>query len=643
MRCVLPVKEKESLSKNRQNNRSRGAATRPYIDFMAATRYGKIFHEGVSASQNYIKFASKAERDTFQEEFEQYHASHEHEGPPPTFTEVPASECSATWMRCVNYDRNWMTIDGYTVSEIRDYHEDNRMSGTTYYQPPTCCVSPIIVIENAFYNSGALERHELSAVFGNIGDDEFESLKESIRKTGFTDNLIRLYEQKILDGWNRFRAAKELNLVRKLRFTEWDTEKEGAPADFVLARNIERRHLTPGQRAQIVVNFSDMQGMGRPKSPSNDELNSETKTRSQLAQEAGVGEATIDRAKQVEKLGQSEAVIAGEKSATEVIQESKSQQERDAERMLKQKKGILKNLWDWRQQAAAAYMENEFLVQQFTLDELKQAFACHGDNEIFRLSIHSAFERTSRATLDIVVSDALAADVSVEQLGEEAALMRDFMADMGQPAKAEWLQELLNAKKAETAAAEERTKAELLASNREKAQAAEVEMWKAFEASELSQYMDKDDLCEEIAKNIECTAEFPDPMEMQNPGHWILRFEGVRHTLEMEIGWVKELLDGFRTDIETGDADPVETQDTEPEPPASTQTDNTEPEPAHLIKFIEIGFDYPSKYMHDNVLCFENDGADGDFALTEIPEEIILGLWDVLKRVDFPEAAEKTT
>ena len=320
-------------------------------------------------------------------------------------------------------------------------------------------------------------------------------------------------------------------------------------------------------------------------------------------------------------------------------------------------------MWDWRQQATDTYINDEFLSENFTLDELKHAFAWYEQHDWLRDQFLSALQRTSRAALDIVVSDTLATDVSVELLEHESRAMRTFMVDLTRHDREAWIQELLTEKQTaaesqtaetpeteptedEAAAAENeerRTFAELLAANREKAQAAEVEMWKAFEASELSKYMDKDDLREEIAKNIQCPSEFPDPMEMQKPGHWLIRFEGVRRTLEMESGWVKELLDGFRTDIEKGDADPVETQETDPDPPASEQMDNTEPEPAHLIKFIEIGFDYPSKYMHDNVLCFENDGADGDFALSEIPDEIILGLWDVLKRVDFPEEAEKTT
>ena len=47
------------------------------------------------------------------------------------------------------------------------------------------------------------------------------------------------------------------------------------------------------------------------------------KTRQELAQDAGVGTRTIDRAVQVEKVGRSEEVIAGKKTATQVLAEEK--------------------------------------------------------------------------------------------------------------------------------------------------------------------------------------------------------------------------------------------------------------------------------------------------------------------------------
>ena len=103
-----------------------------------------------------------------------------------------------------------------------------------------------------------------------------------------------MIDTQVLDGWHRYRAAKELNVLRKLRFRQWDEKDEGDPAAFVMARNLERRHLTPGQRAQIAVSFNERFGHGGDRK--SDEIkvpNGTLKTREELAKEAGVGTRTI--------------------------------------------------------------------------------------------------------------------------------------------------------------------------------------------------------------------------------------------------------------------------------------------------------------------------------------------------------------
>ena len=51
-------------------------------------------------------------------------------------------------------------------------------------------------------------------------DKDFKALSESVKKDGVQDKLIRIYEGKILDGWHRFAAAREWNLLRTLKFRE---------------------------------------------------------------------------------------------------------------------------------------------------------------------------------------------------------------------------------------------------------------------------------------------------------------------------------------------------------------------------------------------------------------------------------------
>ena len=281
---------------------------------MAKTRYGRIYHG--DHHHNNIKFPSPDAREKFALEFERYHLGHEHDGEVPRFEMLKAADLKSYERGPKDHDE--MTIDGYTSGEIHEYH--NRVFPDTYthYEPPTCCVSPIIVVDREFIDSGTLERHELSSIFGDMPYEEFEHLVRSIEQDGFMDPLIRMHEGKVLDGWHRYAAALALNLVRKLRFMNWDEEKEGAAVAFVAARNIERRHLSASQRAQIVVSLNGRFGWGGDRSK---ETNVHLKTHEALAAQANVSTKTIQRAEKVEKAGRSEEVIAGEKTSNEVITE----------------------------------------------------------------------------------------------------------------------------------------------------------------------------------------------------------------------------------------------------------------------------------------------------------------------------------
>lgn len=312
---------------------------------MAATRYGRIYH-----SDNHhisLCFSSAKAREDFRGEFDAYHAGHDHDGEVPRFVNITAKDTkgygnsgrthgvihpvklvvlsNGEFVKDHNEQAEYVTIDGYTLNEIKDYHNPSGVLEYSWYKPPTSCVPPIIVVENKFIDSNILQRHPLSAIFGDMSDDDYQSLIESVQKDGFIDNVVRVYEGQILDGWHRYRAGRELNLLRKLKFQQWneDEHRDGDPKVFVLARNIERRHLTPGQRAQIVVSFNERFQKGDIDSQRDGTPNGEPKTREDLAKESGVGTSTIDRAVAVEKEGQSEVVIAGKKTAGEVLAEAK--------------------------------------------------------------------------------------------------------------------------------------------------------------------------------------------------------------------------------------------------------------------------------------------------------------------------------
>ena len=283
---------------------------------MASTRYGRIYHG--DHHHNNIKFPSPDARDTFAEKFKEYHDSHAHDGEAPRFEFIKAADVRDVYGGGRNHNHGEITIDGYAFYEIKEYHNRENPDTYTHYRMPTCCISPIIVLDREFIDAGTLKRHELSSIFGDMPETDFENLVKSVEQDGFMDPLIRVLDGKILDGWHRYQAALSLNLVRKLMFMPWDDEKEGKAIAFVSARNLERRHLTASQRGQIVVFLNERFGWGGDRSKTPDDA---LKTKADLAAEANVGASTIDRAVKVERLGRSEEVISGETSATQVIKE----------------------------------------------------------------------------------------------------------------------------------------------------------------------------------------------------------------------------------------------------------------------------------------------------------------------------------
>lgn len=84
-----------------------------------------------------------------------------------------------------------------------------------------------------------LERHPLSAEYPNISGTEWESFKLGVKNNGIVNQRkIILYQGKILDGWQLFRACVELNVQ-----PDFDPLPEGTnPETFVKVVNDHRRH-----------------------------------------------------------------------------------------------------------------------------------------------------------------------------------------------------------------------------------------------------------------------------------------------------------------------------------------------------------------------------------------------------------------
>lgn len=92
--------------------------------------------------------------------------------------------------------------------------------------------------------------HELSSYLPLLEGEEFDDLVEDIKQHGQIEPAT-LFEGKILDGRNRYRACKILkqNLITR----EWKPSKAtgSTPLQYVISENIMRRHLNTAQKAEI--------------------------------------------------------------------------------------------------------------------------------------------------------------------------------------------------------------------------------------------------------------------------------------------------------------------------------------------------------------------------------------------------------
>jgi N6-adenosine-specific RNA methylase IME4 len=92
--------------------------------------------------------------------------------------------------------------------------------------------------------------HPAANVFPLSEGDEFVRLVESMRTHGYDpDHPIVLFEDEILDGRNRYRAAQEAGVGPV--FTRWSNG--GNPFKFAWKENAARRHLDPGQLAACYI------------------------------------------------------------------------------------------------------------------------------------------------------------------------------------------------------------------------------------------------------------------------------------------------------------------------------------------------------------------------------------------------------
>lgn len=127
------------------------------------------------------------------------------------------------------------------------------------------------------------------------GDPTLTDLAESILANGVRQPLV-LWQGQLLDGRNRLAAAK-LAGVADVPVTEFEGTDDEAD-QFVLDANLDRRNLTPAQRAEIAVSFWESEPRRNrwdASPPSAEGVDTAVGIAERLAARFRVGKSTIER------------------------------------------------------------------------------------------------------------------------------------------------------------------------------------------------------------------------------------------------------------------------------------------------------------------------------------------------------------
>jgi hypothetical protein len=152
-----------------------------------------------------------------------------------------------------------------------------------------------------------MDFHPLADIFpALIEGAEFDALVEDIGAHGLHEPIV-IFEEKILDGRNRYRACTRGGVEPLFEPFRGDD-----PVAYVISRNLRRRHLDESQRAMVAAKLATLKRGDNQHSPIGETSQAEA------AELLNVGKRSVERAAEVRDHGASELVNAVERGAVSV-------------------------------------------------------------------------------------------------------------------------------------------------------------------------------------------------------------------------------------------------------------------------------------------------------------------------------------
>jgi hypothetical protein len=180
------------------------------------------------------------------------------------------------------------------------------------------------------------QRHELSALFGDMPSDDFAKLVADVQRHGLIEP-ITLYGGEVVDGWHRYRACLQAGVAP--RFVELSGDDRKALA-FVVGKNARRRHLTEAAQVGIAKRVLGWHEARATQGGSHNKVSRDTLVLAgDVAEAGGVSVATVKRHSFVEQkaphllpavergeIGLKTAVAAIRNTEPEVLAEATTEQ-----------------------------------------------------------------------------------------------------------------------------------------------------------------------------------------------------------------------------------------------------------------------------------------------------------------------------